>query len=144
MTSKTAWTWIGPAVMCGIDVGLTLALQPSRYWQQGYHFAHDANPLARWLLVVHPLAFLGGNLLWILAFSAAIFRLRPGSARVAALAILFAHGIGASTWLIREPYGWLWCLGVWLLARYLFGRFWDDSPAKLAANRGMAPHDGLG
>ena len=144
MTSKRAWTWIGPAVMCGIDVGLTLALQPSRYWQEGYQFAHDANPLARWLLAVHPLALLGAILLWVLAFSAAISRLHWRTARLAALVILFGHAFGASTWLIRRPYGWLWCLGVWLLARYLFGRFWDQSPAKPAANSSTGRHDGLG
>ena len=142
--SRRAWLCIGPAVLCVIDVAVTLAYQPSRYWQEGYQFAHDANPLARWLLEVHPLVFLGGNLLWILAFSAAMLGLRFTIARIVALAILFAHAFGASTWLIREPHGWLWCLGVWLLARYLFGRFWDPSPAKPAADSGVAPHDGLG
>ena len=142
--SKRAWLCIGPAVLCVIDAGVTLAYQPSRYWHQGYQFAHDANPLARWFLEIHPLAFVAASLLWIPAFSAAILRLRFTTARLVALAILFGHAFGASTWLIREPYGWLWCFGVWLLARYLFGRFWDHCPTKPAVNRGMAPHDGLG
>ena len=144
MLSQRVWLCVGPAVMCMIDVGLTLAFQPSRYWQEGYQFSHDANPLARWLLELHPLAFLGASLLWILALSAAMFRLRWRTARIAALVVLFGHALGASTWLIRRPYGWVWCFGVWLLARYLFGRFWDPSPAKPAADSGVAPHDGLG
>ncbi len=130
MLSRRAWLCIGPAVLCVIDMTITLACQPSRYWQEGYRFVHDANPLARWLLRTHPLAFVGGNLLWILAFSAAILRLRFTTARIVALAILLAHAFGASTWLIREPYGWLWCFGVWLLARCLFGRFWDHPRQK--------------
>jgi hypothetical protein len=144
MISRRAWLYVGPAVMCLIDLAVTLAYQPSEYWHQGYQFVHESNPAARWFLQIHPLAFLGASLLWILAFSAAIFSLRFATARIVALAVLLAHAFGASTWLIREPYGWLWCFGVWLLARYLFGRFWDQSPTKRPVNRGTARHDGLG
>ena len=125
MLSQRAWTWIGPTVMCLIDVGVTLACQPAKYWQEGYRFVHEANPVARWLLAIDPFALVAGNLLWILLFSTVIVRLPFRSARVVALVILIAHALGASTWLIRQPYGWLWCLAVWVLARSLFALFWD-------------------
>ena len=123
--SRRAWTCIGPAVLCVVDVGVTLACQPEEYWLESYQSGHESNPLARWLLETGPLAFAAGGLVWILLFSAVVWHLRLAAARLVALAILLAHALGASTWLIRQPYGWAWCLAVWLLARFLFGLFWD-------------------
>jgi hypothetical protein len=65
-------------------------------------------------------------------------RLPLRTARLVALVLVFAHAFGASTWLIRHPpYGWLACFGVWLLARWLFGRFWDGP--RQAAVKPAAP-----
>ena len=142
MRSRRAWTWIGPAVMCVVDVGATLACQPDRYWREGYGFGHESNPVARWLLELGPPALVAGGLAWVLFFSVVILHLRFGAARVVALALLFGHAFGASTWLIRLPHGWAWCLGVWLLARWLFGLFWDgpkQRAAGSAATRRGAP-----
>jgi len=132
-TSERAWTWIGPAVMCAVDVGVTLACQPDSYWREGYAFGYESNPIARWFLEIGPLALMAGGLAWILCFSAVILHLRAGAARVVALGLLFGHALGASTWLIRLPLGWAWCLAVWLLARWLFGRFWDEPTRRAVA-----------
>ncbi|NQT16352.1 MAG: hypothetical protein HQ582_26580 [Planctomycetes bacterium] len=63
--------------------------------------------------------------MWILFFTAVILHVRFPTARIVAFLILITHALGASTWLIRQPYGWLWCFGVWLLARCLFDLFWN-------------------
>jgi hypothetical protein len=113
-------------VLCAIDVGVTIAYQPDRYWRESYRFAHDATPLAQWLLEIGPAAMVAGASVWILAFWATLCRLRFDAARMVALAILLGHALGASTWLVWQPYGWARCLAVWAVARWLFGRFWDE------------------
>ena len=117
---------LGPAVLCSIDVAVTLAGQPPEYWAGNFHRAVEGNPIPRWFLQQHPLAMVAGCLLWITLFSAAIHYLSKPTARVVALALMVSHAVGVSTWLIRMPLGVGWCVAVFLVAKY-FDRFiWRD------------------
>ena len=130
MTSRRLWMCCGPSILCGIDAAVTLICQPRLYWRSGYQFVQESNPLAKLLLEFHPAALPIASLAWIALFSAAILYFPAATARVLALVILVGHSLGVSTWLIREPWGWFWCLVVWALARYLFERFWDETRHK--------------
>jgi len=104
-----------PIAVCLADVGLTLHGQPSSYWQGDYDSAIEGNPLARWFLEIHPLAFGAIVVGWIVCFSFLILVLTRGWSRLTYHAILFGPTVGATLWLLRvEAFG-LICAGAFVL-----------------------------
>jgi hypothetical protein len=92
-------------VLLGIlDVALTVAGQPDAYWAGNRLAAREANPLATWLLHVHPAAFLVGAGGLLVVYVGVISWLPINLARVAAFVLLVLHALGAARWLARH--GW--------------------------------------
>lgn len=62
-----------PALVCYVaDIGLTLGGQSPAYWRGDRGRVEEINPLAGWLLSVHPVAFLAAAVAWAAAFAAVI------------------------------------------------------------------------
>jgi hypothetical protein len=119
----------GPLCFCLLDATLTLAGQPEAYWTGDRLAAREANPLGRWLLYVDPLAFLAGVGLSLGLYAAALALAPPSAARVLAFVILFAHALGASTWLVRWGLaGYLLAALVLLAASRVLGHGWQREP----------------
>jgi hypothetical protein len=119
---------IAPVSLALVDMGLTLAGQPSDYWGGDYAAVLEANPLARLLLEIHPGLFAAASVAYLAAIALAVFRLPPRGARCLALVFTLTHAFGGSTWLLRFPGGIFYCVGLWGLARLLVGAAPTASP----------------
>jgi hypothetical protein len=96
-----------PAVVLGCGDGLlTLAGQPAAYWSDGFQVVREANPLAAWLLTVHPLAFAAAAVPYLLLVMGTVMLLPRYWAATVAAGIALVHLIGVGLWctvLLREP-----------------------------------------
>jgi hypothetical protein len=112
MNSGRIWLCLPPVVLCGLDGGLTLWGQPAAYWANGYQTYDEGNPLAAWLLTVHPLAFAAAGVVYCVGVCAAVMWL-PGRYAVAVASLVsLGHTVGAAAWvilLVRQP-GGAWIL----------------------------------
>jgi hypothetical protein len=98
--SERLWLCLPPVVLCGIDGGLTLWGQPSEYWTNGYHTFREGNPLAAWLLTVHPLAFGVAGLAYCLSLCGVLLWLPLRFSRVLAGLVSLAHAVAVVAWTI--------------------------------------------
>ena len=90
-----------PIAVCLLDVALTLYGQPNSYWQGDYGTVLEGNPVPRYFLEIHPLAFAVLVVFWITCFSVAILFLPRGWATRARRLIVIGHSIGAISWMIH-------------------------------------------
>ena len=91
--------WCVPAVVLAVADGcLTLWGQPEAYWSGGFRAINEGNPLAAWLLGVHPLAFASAGVPYLLLVIAAVMALPRWWAVAVAKAIAPAHAFGVSVW----------------------------------------------
>jgi hypothetical protein len=115
----------GPLGFCLLDATLTLLGQPAAYWGGDLLAAREANPAGLWLLHLHPLAFPAGVLTSLSLYALLLARLPANLARVAAFLILFLHGVGASTWLLRGgAAGYMLAALLLLAASWVLERCW--------------------
>jgi hypothetical protein len=115
-----------PLAFCLLDATLTLLGQPEAYWSGDRLAAREANPLGLWLLWLHPLGFAAGVATSLLLYALLLTWSPPNLARVLAFAILFLHGVGASTWLLRwGAVGYLLAVLLLLTASWLLERCWQ-------------------
>lgn len=119
------WLCLGALTPYVLDVALTLAGQPSSYWQGEYDTAVEANPLARWFLRGGPAVFAGSCVAWGLVVTAMLCLWRSQLVVVATFLIALGHALGAGSWLVRWGWpGWLATV-VWLVAvEELLGACW--------------------
>jgi len=98
MRIQRLW-WCAPAVvLCGADGLLTLWGQPAEYWSGGFAVVDEDNPLAAWLLTVHPLAFAASAVPYLLVVLGAVLLLPRSWALVVAVGVALAHAIGVGLW----------------------------------------------
>ncbi len=110
-----------PAVLVwSVDCTLTLCGQSERYWAgsvarstDGIASLHnysasvnEVGPTSRYLLTVHPLAYVAGTVLAMLVLCALILLLPASLALMTCLAATLGHTWGATTWLSRFQYGY--------------------------------------
>jgi hypothetical protein len=110
-----------PAVLVwSFDCTLTLCGQSEAYWAGSgarhtdgitslHHYSASVNevaPTSRYLLTVHPLAFVAGSVLAMLVLCSLIMLLPPSLAVMTCLAATLGHTWGATTWLSRLQYGY--------------------------------------
>jgi hypothetical protein len=116
---------VPPAVLCAFDVAVTLAGQESAYWLGNYDAAHEANPLARSLLVLHPGLFLGAALAWLFAFVGLLLALHRRLVVLTSFLLTLGHATGAATWLIQGgAAGWLCTVAAFVAAERLIAWSW--------------------
>jgi hypothetical protein len=100
------WLALLPIFVCLADVGLTLHGQPVEYWHGDYAAVVEGNPLPRFFMELHPLAFIVLVFVWVAAFTVIILFAPPRWALFACLAIIVGHSIGTASWLVRgRPFG---------------------------------------
>jgi hypothetical protein len=85
-------------VLCCADGCITLLGQPAEYWSGGFATVREGNPLAAWLLTVHPLAFAAAALPYLAGFVGAVLVLPQRWAVALAIAVAIAHAVGVITW----------------------------------------------
>ena len=117
---------IPPVALCVVDQTITLVGQSSSYWAGTYTEAREANPLFRWLMAQHPMAFEAGILAWILLFCVGIMALPRLPAMVASIAIVLGHTWGTASWLvIQVRHGYWIAIGLFLLSAIVIVWSWE-------------------
>ncbi len=119
-----------PAILVwSVDCTLTLCGQSEAYWAgsgarhtDGITSLHqypasvnEVAPTSRYLLTLHPLAYVAGTVLAILVLCTLIMLLPPTLALMTCLAATIGHTWGATTWLSRFQYGYQIDNGFFLL-----------------------------
>lgn len=117
----------GPLALAVVDAVVTLSGQTADYWAGAFGQAHEFNPLAYWLLALHPGAFVVGFAAWMIAVVLGILMLPREWARVFALAVMISHAIAASTWLFRWSYGYVAVIALFGLAWCFDRLIWRKS-----------------
>lgn len=103
-----------PVTLSVIDFSVTLSLQPEEYWEGERTALIEANPIARWVLMIHPLLVVPAMLTWYFLMFPLIFQ-TPARIGLRVIAIhLFAHTIAISGWLIRMCDDWGWWVTILL------------------------------
>jgi hypothetical protein len=113
-TLRRLWLCL-PPLLCCADVWLTLHGQSADYWRGVFSTVHELNPLARWCLLLHPLAFVAAAVLWGITFCAALLFAKRRWAGPLALLITFGHALGTASWLTNFGVpGYIAAAGVFL------------------------------
>ena len=87
------------------DIVMTLLGQPMSYWSGDFSSKNEVNPIGAEFLQWHPLAFLGGAVLYAILFSGAIYVLPKLLAWWISVGLLLAHAGGMKSWI---PYFSSW------------------------------------
>jgi hypothetical protein len=95
---RAIWLVVPPIILCSFDFGLTLYGQSDAYWSGNYADVNELSPSFAYYLSIHPLAFVGVEVLWIAIFSSLILLLPEMLALTTAVAIVIGHMAGAATW----------------------------------------------
>jgi hypothetical protein len=82
------------------DISATLWGQPAEYWDSGFDYVYEVNPIGFYLLGIHPAAFVASALAYLFIFAVAIFILPERWAFLVSLALLIAHASGTNSWLL--------------------------------------------
>lgn len=116
------WLVALPAAVCLSDVGLTLHGQDAVYWQGDYSDVNEGNPVPRFFLEWHPLAFLALAVVWIACFVIVILLAPRRWAVCLSLALVLGHTVGTCSWLVRLGRYGPWLAVAFLLATIPFAR----------------------
>ena len=99
-----------PTFAACLDGLLTIVGQPDSYSRGDLPSAHELNPIGFLFLSASPVVFGIGLLIWVAAFGLMIAVSKKPFAGRGSLIISGLHIFGASTWLIRYPYGLVWTI----------------------------------
>jgi hypothetical protein len=81
------------------DIGMTMHGQPAEYWSGEYSLTNEGSPFFRKLFMLHPMAAVAGEALWMSIILIGILLLPEVLAIILAIAIVFGHTGGGYTWL---------------------------------------------
>jgi hypothetical protein len=117
-----------PFALSALDFAVTLSFQPADYWNGDREAVLEANPLARLVLIIHPLLLVPTVIAWYLLLFPLIFKTPARIGLRIIAAHLIAHPIAISGWLLRmreDAWWWIgWLVGVVaLLTVVILGRF---------------------
>ncbi|MBL7132678.1 MAG: hypothetical protein ISS78_01140 [Phycisphaerae bacterium] len=126
--TKRLWLCICPAAVCVLDQAVTLWSQPTGYLQGNYALAAEASPPFRWLLRLHPLAYVAGAAVG-LGLYVAILLLSPRRlAMTTAIIIILGHSWGTATWLVRRvTHGYWVAMALFMVSGILVMVTWEKS-----------------
>lgn len=116
---RAIWLAAPPALLCMLDAGLTLYGQSKGYWAGNYAEVNEFSPSFAQYLSIHPLAFVGANLLWILIFSVIVSLLPEVLALTVSIAIMIGHMGGAASWLAYHFHNYQACNGLFLVTAFI-------------------------
>lgn len=124
-----------PVALSVVDFSVTLAFQPPEYWGGDRAALVEANPIARWVLMLHPLLIVPAMMAWYVLMFPLIFQ----TPAWIGLRVLALHLLGTVTvisgWLIRMRDDGVWWVAfllvtVGLLTAVVMGPFrrqWNSS-----------------
>ena len=112
-----------PVVLSVVDFSVTLAFQPESYWEGNRETVLEANPIARWVLLAHPVLIIPAMVAWFVLMFPLVFR-TPAKIGLRVIALhLLGHLIAISGWLIRMREDGVWWVGFLILVTvYMSGR----------------------
>jgi hypothetical protein len=96
--AQLLWWCVPAVVLSAADGCLTLWGQPAAYWTGGFSVVDEGNPLAAWLLRVHPLAFVAAGAPYLLAVLGAVMLLPRRWAAAVAVGVALAHTFAVTLW----------------------------------------------
>jgi len=100
MRMQRLWWCLPAVVLCVADGLLTLWGQPVAYWSGGFAVVREGNPLAAWLLSVHPLAFAAAGVPYLLVVLGTVMVLPRRWAVAAAVGVALAHAFAVGVWFV--------------------------------------------
>lgn len=106
MRVQRLWSCMPPTLLCAADGLITLWGQPDAYWSGEFRVVCEANPLAAWLLAVHPVAFAVAGVPYLLVVTGTIMVLPRNWAAAVAVGIALSHAFAVAVWclvLFPEP-----------------------------------------
>ena len=101
LNKNRLWLCFPPLVLCLLDLAATLWGQSASYWDGDYLYITEGNPIAYFLLAIHPSLYIIGTAAWIAAFSVLMLRLPRGLALTLCFFISFAHLWGTLGWIMQ-------------------------------------------
>ncbi len=124
---------LAPILVWSVDCALTLSGQSEAYWagsgtrySDGITSLHsygssvnEVSPTSRYLLTLHPSAYVAGTVLAMLVLCALIMLLPGTLALVTCLAATLGHTWGATTWVSRFQYRYQIGNGLFLIVAVL-------------------------
>ncbi len=116
---RPLWLVVPPAVLCMLDLWMTLYGQPPSYWSGNFRDANEISPSFASYLAIHPLAFVGAGFLWIILFSAIIVLLPEMLALTVSIAIVIGHMGGAATWFAYRFHNYQACNALFLVTAFV-------------------------
>ena len=127
-----------PAGLAGLDGILTVFGQADTYLAGDHSTVQEGNPIGAFFLSLSPSIFLIAIGVWMLTIIALAVFLPPKLGDVISPLISIGHAVGASTWLIQLPLGFLWVFSFWLFIRVLVFPFYVKL---LSRNRPLPQHE---
>ncbi len=98
-----------PIALSVLDFSVTLTFQPEEYWAGDRMAVVEANPIARWVLMVHPLLIVPAMVAWYVLMVPLIFHTPAKIGMRVIVAHILAHTIVTCGWLVRMlETGWWW------------------------------------
>ncbi len=96
--------WLGLPFLLAfvLDWFLTLHGQSAEYWAGNYACVNEVSPYFRGLLVIHPLAFIAGALVWVGLILALLVLLPEVLAVILFNFVVFGHMEGAYSWVALD------------------------------------------
>jgi len=116
---RAIWLLVPPILLCTLDAGFTLYGQSPNYWAGNYADVNELSPSFAHALSIHPLAFVGLILLWIVLFSATILLLPELLALTISVAIVIGHVAGAGGWLLYHFENYQACIALVLVSAFV-------------------------
>ena len=86
-----------------LDCVLTLAGQPTEYWEGNHAQVIELHPILHQLLAYHALAFVAGKAVMLLVFVSLILLMSRNSAMILSLLLCLSGLAGPGSWLIDQP-----------------------------------------
>jgi len=145
LLGATFWLCLPAFVLAAADGLITLWGQPEAYWSSGYATVCEGNPLAAWVMSLHPLAFAAAGVPYLLLVFGAVATLPRRGAAAVAIAIPLAHAVGVASWcviLFPEPWLPLGVLGLGLvgLAAVAWRKGWCVQVGAGSVSDGPSPN----
>lgn len=83
-----------------LDWSLTLCGQPAEYWAGNYALTNEGAPFFRRLFMIHPLAAIAGQVVWVGLILELLVLLPEVLASILFIFVVFGHMDGAYSWMI--------------------------------------------
>ncbi len=99
LPARRLWLCVPILLPFILDASMTLIGQSSHYWGSGYHYVDEANPLAHWLMHLHPLVYVNSQILLFCFYILMVEVLPTRWAKIFTVFCTVGHTYGWFSWL---------------------------------------------